>query len=141
MAERINARLVSSSSQNWRTSAGRMSALHWWRRSIDGAIRLAILQWCAVCCQKAIPLALAGSLHPLLDRSGRLTQTLVAQLVILYAWHLDVDVDAVEQRAGDALLVFGDDAWRAGAGFDRVTDNSRRDRDSWPRSAGNWQGK
>ena len=29
--------------------------------------------------------------------------------------------DAVEQRTGDALLVFRDDAWRTGAGSHRVT--------------------
>jgi len=32
-----------------------------------------------------------------------------------------VDIDAVKQRTRDALLVFGDDARRAGAGFYRIT--------------------
>ena len=41
-------------------------------------------------------------------------------LVVFEARHFDVDVDAVEQGAGDALLVPGDRAERAGAGRERV---------------------
>jgi len=43
------------------------------------------------------------------------------QFLILEARHFDMDVDAVEQETGDAFLVFGNDAGRAGAGFDWVT--------------------
>jgi len=60
----------------------------------------------------------AGGFHPLLDSRGRLSQALVAQLLILDARHIDVDVNAVEQGARDAFLVLGNDTRGAGAGFD-----------------------
>jgi hypothetical protein len=46
-----------------------------------------------------------------LDNSGGFTQALVIQFLILNQWYLDVDVNAVKQGTGDALLVFGNDAW------------------------------
>ena len=47
-------------------------------------------------------LDLPGGLHPRLDGGGILRSAVFAQLLVLDARHLDVDVDAVEQRAGDA---------------------------------------
>ena len=37
-----------------------------------------------------------------------------------------MDIDAVEQWTGNAFLVFGDDAWAAGARFDRITIETAR---------------
>ncbi len=60
--------------------------------------------------KKPLALDLAGSFDAFLDCRGWLAQALVAQFIVFYARHLNVDVDAVEQGAGDALLVFRDDA-------------------------------
>jgi hypothetical protein len=46
---------------------------------------------------------------------GWLAQALAAQFLVVDARHVDVDVDAVEQRAGDALLVARHHRRRAGA--------------------------
>jgi hypothetical protein len=43
-----------------------------------------------------------------------------AQLLVLDPGHLDVDVDPVQERAGNALLVFGDGGRRTGAGPDGI---------------------
>ena len=51
---------------------------------------------------------------------GRLTQSRFREFLILDARHLHVDVDAVQQRAGDAFLVFAHHHVRACARFDRV---------------------
>ena len=69
---------------------------------------------------KKLSLALAGSFHPRLDGGGGFPQTTVAELVVFYMRHLDVDVNAVEQRSRDALLVLGDGACLASAGLERV---------------------
>ena len=49
-----------------------------------------------------------GGLDPLADLRRRLTETVVGELLVLNSRDLDVDVDAVEQGTGDALLVAGD---------------------------------
>src|SRR5262245_56694100 len=46
---------------------------------------------------------------------GGLAQPLAAELLVVDARHVDVDVDAVEQRSRDALLLARDDVGRAGA--------------------------
>jgi hypothetical protein len=56
-----------------------------------------------------VPLASASRFHPLLNDCGGLTQALVTQFLLLDTRHLDVDVNAVKQGTGDALLVFGND--------------------------------
>ncbi len=70
---------------------------------------------------EVVPLPLAGGFNLLLNRFRRLTQALVAQLVILHPGYHDVNVDAVEQWPRNAFLVFGDDARRTGTSFHRVT--------------------
>ena len=65
----------------------------------------------------AFGLPAAGPFDLLLDNRRRLAQALVAELVILHTRYLDVDVNAVEQQAGGAFLVFGDRAGGAGACF------------------------
>ena len=57
----------------------------------------------------------ARGLHAGADDAGGFAGALVAELVVFHPRDLNVDVDAVEQRAGDAFLVLGDRAWRAGA--------------------------
>jgi len=49
-----------------------------------------------------------GGFDAPLDGRRRLTQAGVAEFLVCDARHFDVDVDAVEQRAGDALLVARD---------------------------------
>ncbi len=75
---------------------------------------------------KMLALELARRLHPFLNHGGGLSQPLAAQLVIFHARHLDVDVDAVVQWAGDVLLILGHRTRRASAGFDRVTVEAAR---------------
>jgi hypothetical protein len=74
--------------------------------------------------RNGVPLASARCFHRLLNDSGGLTQALVIQFLILNQRYLDVDVDAVEQGTGDALLVFGNDAGQAGAELDQVAKKS-----------------
>ena len=69
---------------------------------------------------EAPPLALAGRFHPETNGFRRFPKSLVAQLLILYPGDFDVDVDAVQQRAGDTLLVLGDRAGGAGTLLDRI---------------------
>ena len=66
---------------------------------------------------KALALALAGRFDPLAHGLGRFARRAVAELLVIHPRHLDVDVDAVQQRAGDALLVLGDHGRGAGAGL------------------------
>jgi hypothetical protein len=40
---------------------------------------------------------------------------------IIAAGHLSLDVYAVKQGSRNTFLIFGDDAWRTGAGFNRGT--------------------
>jgi hypothetical protein len=59
----------------------------------------------------------AGGGDPRADGQRRLALALAAQLLVVDTRHVHVDVDPVEQRAGDALLVARDDRRRTGAGF------------------------
>ena len=61
-------------------------------------------------------LHLPGVLHPCADGAGGFSQAVVAQFFVIHARHFHVNVNAVHERAGDAALVLGDDARRAGAG-------------------------
>src|SRR5690348_10768903 len=83
---------ASSATAQWaRTSAGPISAL-------------AVMR-----------LPLARRLHPRAHDLGALALAPVGQLLVLHARHLHVDVDAIQQRTADALLVAGDGAGGAGA--------------------------
>lgn len=42
------------------------------------------------------------------------------QFLILHPWHLDMNIDADEQRAGEALLIAGDGGRRAGTLAHRI---------------------
>ena len=57
-------------------------------------------------------LALARGLDALADHGRWFGGAGVGKLLVSHAWHVDVDVDAVEQRARQPLLIFGNDAWR-----------------------------
>ena len=66
---------------------------------------------------KPVTMALAGSLDARLDRRRRLPHPIVAQLLVLDARHLDVDINAIQQWTRDALLIFRDRACGASAAF------------------------
>ena len=70
--------------------------------------------------EEAFALALAGGFDALAHRFGWFAGSPVAELLIFDARDFDVDVDAIHQRAGDALLILGDSPRRAGAGFEAV---------------------
>ena len=70
---------------------------------------------------ETVALDLASGFDTQTHRLRRLAQATVAELVVLHARYFDVDVNAVQQRAGDALLVLGHRAGGAGAGLDRVS--------------------
>jgi hypothetical protein len=66
---------------------------------------------------EALGLAHARRRDPLAHGAGGLALPFRSQFFVIHAWHLDVDVDPVEQRAGDALLVARDNRGRVGAGL------------------------
>lgn len=45
---------------------------------------------------------------PLPDRCRRLRHALPGELVVLYCWHLDMDVDTIQEGSGEAALVAQD---------------------------------
>jgi hypothetical protein len=57
---------------------------------------------------ETLSLNFTGAFHARLDGRRRLAQAAVAELVVLHTRHFDVDVDAIQQWAGDTFLVFGD---------------------------------
>jgi hypothetical protein len=69
---------------------------------------------------ETLALDLAGGFDAGAHGLGGFTQAGIAQFFIFHARDVDVNVNAVEERTGDALLVFGHYAGGAGAGFDRV---------------------
>jgi hypothetical protein len=75
---------------------------------------------------KALALNHPGVLHPAAHHLRRLTQPLVGELIVIDARHFDVNIDPVEQRAGNAFLVFGDSRVGTGAGLDRVAEIAAR---------------
>jgi len=62
---------------------------------------------------EALLLKPAGAAYSFADFGRAFGRLLRRQLADFHGWHVDVDVDAVEQRAGDALLVARDDRGRA----------------------------
>ena len=64
---------------------------------------------------KALALAASRRLDPRLDRAGRLRFLVAAQIVEIERRDLDDNVDAVEQRPGDAREIIVDGGRRAGA--------------------------
>ena len=51
---------------------------------------------------------------------GFLPQPVIGQFFVIDAWHLDKDVNSVEERSADSFLVTGDSTLSAGALFERV---------------------
>src|SRR5260370_12179666 len=64
--------------------------------------------------RKALELLLTCGLHTGANRGGALTLPLIGQLLIIDAWNLHMNIDAVEQRATDALLIASDGGGRTG---------------------------
>ncbi len=58
--------------------------------------------------REALALALAGRFHPRAYGRRGFPQARVAQFLVFHPRHLDMDVNAVEQRAGDAFLILSD---------------------------------
>jgi hypothetical protein len=55
-----------------------------------------------------------------LDGRGGLTGPAIRELLVGDPWHVEMDVDAVQQRATDPLLIAVDGPRRTGAGAPRV---------------------
>src|SRR5712691_6505779 len=88
--------------------------------------------------EASLPRLLARSRgqNPLPYRKRRLAAWLDGQLRQRYAAHADLDVDAVEQRAGEAALIAFDDGLRAAACAHRGAKPS-----AWARIRGRHQGE
>jgi hypothetical protein len=71
-------------------------------------------------------LTFASRLNTNTDSCRGFSLPLVSQLLVVDAGNLDVDVDAVEQRAADALLVAGDGGGRTATLFDGVAVEATR---------------
>ena len=69
---------------------------------------------------EALELNDAGGVDALADFGGRFAGVFAGQLLIAQGWHFDLDVNAVEQRAGDFGAVALDLQRRAGAFLLRV---------------------
>ena len=74
---------------------------------------------------KALLLHLAGFLHPGADGLRRFAHPAVGKLLVFHPRHFHVDIDAVQERPGDAGpkerdSVLSDRTGGAGAGLDRV---------------------
>ena len=124
----------SSSSQNWRTSATRISALVITPLSKPANLsrwRLTLEVLSDVACY----------LYPSLYLSGGFSPSVVREFFNVHARHFDVDVDSVEHRSRNPFSVTGSGLMRAGAGFDGASKNNRMGMGSWLQSVGNLQGK
>jgi len=55
--------------------------------------------------REAAPLEVACQLHARADGGRRLAQTRARQLLVVHARHLHMDVEAIQQRPRDTLLV------------------------------------
>jgi len=66
-------------------------------------------------CGEPLALDLPPRLHPRPHLLRRLAQALVGQFLVSHLRHYDVDVDAIQKRAGYMLLVLRHGARRAGA--------------------------
>jgi hypothetical protein len=64
-----------------------------------------------------IPRSLHTSTHAL----GRLPHPISTELFVIHARDFNMNVNPVQQRAGNSLLVFGNQCWRAGAGLLCIT--------------------
>lgn len=60
-------------------------------------------------------LAVGGVRDGLAVGVGKRGSAALAEVALRYAANLDEDVNAIEQWAGNLLLVIGDELWRAGA--------------------------
>jgi len=69
---------------------------------------------------KSFALPLTRRLYPRLDGGRGLPGSLVCQFVVLYSGDLNVDVDPVQQRAGNPFLIAGDGTHAARAIAGRV---------------------
>ena len=70
---------------------------------------------------KSVVLNVSRGLYALANGLAGFTEAISTEFFVIHTRDFDVDVDAVEQGAGDAFLVFGDDSRGAGAGFLRVS--------------------
>ena len=71
---------------------------------------------------KRARLDLARAFDALLDGRGELARTAIRQLLVGDARHVEMDVDAVQQRPTDPLLIAADRSRGAGAGAARVAE-------------------
>lgn len=67
------------------------------------------------CSLEPLPLYIPGAFHPLPDRRGAFSFAPVGELAVFYRRDLDVDVDPVQKRPGDAGAVALDHDGCAGA--------------------------
>jgi hypothetical protein len=67
-----------------------------------------------------VRLPFTGCLNPFLNLRRWFAKSPVGQFLVLDAGDFQVNVDAVQQRAGDALLIAGDGRWRTGALLDGI---------------------
>lgn len=70
---------------------------------------------------ETIPLDLPGTLHATADGPGAFTLAAVGQIAVLDGGNLDVDIDPVQKRPGDAGPVALDHDRRAGAGVEGIS--------------------
>ncbi len=57
---------------------------------------------------EALALNLTCSLDPLGDDTGRLSQAEIGQFLIIHPGHIHMDINAVQQGTGDAMLILCD---------------------------------
>jgi hypothetical protein len=69
---------------------------------------------------EAIFLLAAGGSDPVLDGSGRFTAVFSFEVSVSYGWHLNVNIDPVQQGSGNFRLILADLLWRASAGLVRI---------------------
>jgi hypothetical protein len=58
---------------------------------------------------KLVILNVTRNLNSFMNGFGGFAQAVSAKLLIIYSWNRDVNVDSIEQGAGDALLISGND--------------------------------
>ena len=74
----------------------------------------------------SLGLNISCSLDAFANGFAGFAQPVSAEFFIIYTRNLNVNVDAVKQWTGDALLIFGHHGWGAGAGFLGVSIESAR---------------
>lgn len=59
---------------------------------------------------KPAMLNVPGGLHTLANGLAGFAESVSTELFIVNSWHFNMNINAVKQWTGDALLVFGDDS-------------------------------